>query len=183
MRHIIVVLFIMFLIGCEGKEGATGPAGPTGLDGQTGQTGNANIIVVTFNVNAFSFTIVNNDARLYIYLIDIPDFTSNDGAVLLYMRSASGSWFQQLPINEPTWPLSIVYYFDAPTILLDVRTDVGNARSKMIQYFNGETNYLGRLVIIPEGTTMPKNMDDIESREGVKYLILSNNELITKMDF
>ncbi len=179
IKYISIPLMILFLLSCEGKEGPTGPAGPIG---QTGQTGDANIIVVTFNVNAFSFTVVNNDARLYIYSIDIPDFTSNSGAVLLYMSSASVAWFQ-LPINEPTWPLSIVYFFDAPTILLDVRTDVGNARSKMIQYFNGETDYLGRLVIIPEGTTMPKDMDDIDSREGVKHLILSDNELITKMDF
>jgi len=177
IRYISIPLIILFLLGCEGKEGPTGPAGPTG---------NANVEVITFNVDAFSFTAAGGDTRVFNYPIDIPSFTTNNGAVLLYMSSASVAWFQ-IPINEPTFPLSIAYYFDAPTILFDVRTNEGNAISKMILFFNGETDYLGRLVIIPEGTTAPKDNEDIDtylnSMEGVKHIILSENELITKQDF
>ena len=141
----------LLLFGCKGEQGPTGPPG---------RDGNANVAIVSFTFSASSFSIVNNDSRVYIYSRSTPELTSsvvNGGAVLLYMRSVS-IWWQALPQNEPTWPISITYGFAPSSLTIAIRTNAGDAKNKLIQFFGGDTDYQGRLILIPSNSSFSKKI-------------------------
>ncbi|HBS89127.1 MAG TPA: hypothetical protein DEA97_21450 [Bacteroidales bacterium] len=110
MKNLTIAIF--FIIGicfsaCQ-KEGPMGPEGPQGeqgnqgIQGVQGPAGNANVHSYTFTVTTANWGII--DASHYVTL-DSPFITDdiiNNGAVLVYMKHSTGSWWYALPYTEWT---------------------------------------------------------------------------------
>lgn len=138
MKKLLSILILtILLIACEGKEGPTGPAG---------EDGNANVQIYQFNFNSSDLS-QYTDSRFYSFNYDF-GVNTNNSSVSIYLSSATTAWYQ-LPMHEPTFDLSITYYFSGSQFFFDFRTASGDAKSKFIQYMNNDTDFIGKLVLIP----------------------------------
>lgn len=140
-----------FMAGCAGKQGPVGP------------TGDANVNIVTFSFSASSLSIISGDTRVYDYSRFTPELDSSivdSGAILLYIRSSSVAW-EQLPISDPTWPISVNFGFVPDYLTIDVRTATGDAKTQFIQFYRGDTDYQARLVLIPSTNPLAKEQSTL----------------------
>jgi hypothetical protein len=137
------IILIFLFIGCKGE---TGPVGPAGNDGNNG---NANVQIIEFSFTSFQLTQYSNDSRVYFITKTFPELVTDDMAILIYFKGTSTSW-SQLPMSDPTWPFSITYYFNVPSLSVEIRTDEGDARSKLVLAFGG-TNFDCKMILIPPG--------------------------------
>ncbi len=109
MTFLILTSILFFACeGPKGDKGNVGPQGPQGAQGEQGATGNVNIHSKTYTVYSSSWTAGSSRADAYLYPTFLTSDIVNNGVVLVFMRSESGSKWQSIPI---TWVDGSVYRY------------------------------------------------------------------------
>jgi hypothetical protein len=126
------------LNGCKGDPGPVGPAG------------SSNVNMYTFSFTASDLIMDGSDSTYYHLSFSNSTIASviNSGAAVLLYLGADSIW-NPLPYTEPHEPtLSIAYYLKNRSLIIEVITSYGDARSELIGFLNSNTYQL-RLIVIP----------------------------------